>query len=247
LCPNLSIVFSFTLLFSGVFLVGTLSLLLPLPSMANPQAIIPAAPIDEDYEEMGNEENDDEDFEQENSILICCAWGYALADGSLTYYINDKDSSEKQQEVVRDAIKEWDKKIDPLELEESSNQKVSDIKIDFQKDNEQGIAGQTVNTFDSYGLTEKVGITIFKETSDYKFNNVVIKQIAIHEMGHALGLGHANFNGNIMAALINYGTDSISECEVRGVFEANHWYMEDNDDGNNIPEYPRYDIIACDR
>jgi predicted Zn-dependent protease len=215
--------------------------------MADPQTIIITTPNDEVDDELGYEKNDDEDFEQENSIRICCAWGNALADGRLTYYINDEDSSEKQQEAVRDAIEEWDKDINPVELEESSNKKGSDIRVDFKGDNELDVAGQTMNTFDRYGFTGKVEITIFKETSDYNFNNAVIEQIAEHEVGHALGLGHANFDGNIMAAQINDGTDTISECEISGVFEANRWYLQDNDDGSNIPEYPRYDTIACDR
>jgi hypothetical protein len=40
-------------------------------------------------------------------------------------------------------------------------------------------------------------------------------------MGHALGLGHANFDGNLMAERIKDGTETISECEIRAVVEAN--------------------------
>ena len=67
-------------------------------------------------------------------------------------------------------------------------------------------------------------------------------------MGHALGLGHANFDGNLMAALINDGTEIISECEIKGVYEANSWYLKDNDDdsSNTIPTYPKDDSITCD-
>ena len=32
---------------------------------------------------------------------------------------------------------------------------------------------------------------------------------------HALGLGHANFDGNLMAEKVNDGTENISECELR--------------------------------
>ena len=226
-----------------VLFVATV-LSLPLPSLEDPQTIIVAL----DDEKGDNDDNDNEDFEQENSIQICCAWGDALVDGRLTYYISDEDSSEKQQETVRNAIEKWDKEINPLELEELPHIKESDIRVDFKRNNKQDIAGQTMSTFDGYGLISKIEITIFKETSDYKFNNANIEQIAEHEMGHALGLGHANFDGNLMAALINGGTETISECEIKGVYEANSWYLEDNDDGgsNTIPAYPKDDSITCD-
>jgi len=222
---------------------------LPLSSIADSQTIITTS-NDEEDDEKDYEENDDdtEDFEQENSIQICCAWGDALADGRSTYFISDEDSSEKQHQAVRNAIEEWDKKINPLELEKSLDRKGSDIRVDFKRNNKQDIAGHTMSTFDGYGLISKIEITIFKETTDHKFNNANIEQIAEHEMGHALGLGHANFDGNLMAALINDGTETISECEVKGVYEANGWYFEDNDDdsSNTIPTYPKDDSIVCD-
>jgi hypothetical protein len=33
-------------------------------------------------------DNINEDFEEQNSIQICCTWGYNLVDGILTYYTN---------------------------------------------------------------------------------------------------------------------------------------------------------------
>jgi predicted Zn-dependent protease len=191
-------------------------------------------------------EGEDEDFEQENSIQICCAWSYALADGILTYFIDEDHSSKEQQEAVRNGITNWDTKFKRLEFEESSNNEKPDIRIGFQKNNDEEIAGKTVNHFDRYGFIDDIQITIFKETSDFEFNNDVIKQIAEHEMGHALGLGHANFGGNLMAEQINSGTETISECEVRSVYEANSWYLEKDNDGNITPTYPKTSNITCD-
>jgi hypothetical protein len=201
---------------------------LPLSSIADPHTIITTSNDEEDGEESG-EENDSEDFEYENSIQICCAWGDALVDGKLTYYISDEGSSEKQQETIRNAIEEWDKKINLLELEESPDRKGSDIRVDFKRNNKQDIAGHTMSTFDGHGLISEIEITIFKGTSDYKFNNADIE------------------HGNLMAALINDGTETISECEIKGVYEANGWYLEDNDDNSNtIPAYPKDNSITCD-
>ena len=57
-----------------------------------------------------------EDFEEENSIQFCCTWGDNLQDGILTYHI-DYESSLEEQNAVRDALEEWDSKIEFLKLE----------------------------------------------------------------------------------------------------------------------------------
>src|ERR671917_2322014 len=110
---------------------------------------------EEDFEEEDFEEEDfeEEDFEEENSIQICCTWGSSLEDGSLTYHIDDDDMSEEQQQAVRNAVHEWDTKIEPLELEEESSEKMSDITIEFGDDNdEEELAGQTMTISNAYGF-----------------------------------------------------------------------------------------------
>jgi hypothetical protein len=201
-----------------------------------------ASTINDNYEE-----DDDEDFEEKDSIQICCAWGRDLEDGILTYYIDDDDSSEEQQQAVREAIQEWDTKIEPLQIEEDSNKKTSDISIEFQDDNNDGeeIAGQTITISDASGYLINAQITVFQSVHDYEFETTTIGQVAKHEMGHALGLGHANFGGNLMAEMVNDGTATVSECEINAVIKANHWKLGDNSDGDAEPRYPQDEIIPC--
>jgi predicted Zn-dependent protease len=202
----------------------------------------------EQSEEEGEDEEDSEeqDFEEENSIQICCAWGSSLEDGRLTYYIDDDDTSEEQQQGVRNAVQEWDTKIKHLELEEESSRKSSDIKIDFEDDNdEEEIAGQTITIANAYGFLVNAEITIYTEVQEYEFDTTTIGQVAKHEMGHALGLGHANFDGNLMAEMVNYGTATVSECEINAVIEANYWKLGDNGEDNIDPDNPRYDSVTC--
>jgi hypothetical protein len=202
---------------------------------------------DEDYDKDDQDKNDDngEDFEEESSIQICCTWGRDFADGVLTYYIDDDDSSEEQQQAVRNAVEEWDTKVNPLELDEASNKKISDIRIEFQDDEDDEIAGQTMDMFDGYGFIDNAEITISKGIYDYKFDTAAIEQIAKHEMGHALGLGHANFDGNLMAERIKDGTETISECEIRAVVEANQWRLSGGGGDNTNPYYPQDDSVSC--
>lgn len=135
---------------------------------------------------------------------------------------------------------------DKYNLGQRWKKNVYDIKVGFQNSNDQDIAGQTLNTFDGYGLINNIEITIFKETKDFEFNDEIIGQITEHEMGQALGLGHTNFAGNLMAAEINYGTETISDCEIEGVYIANSWYLEKDVGDNTGPAYPKKDSIRCD-
>jgi hypothetical protein len=195
-------------------------------------------------------DNDNEDFEEQNLIQICCAWGEELQDGILTYKIDEDDISGEEKAYVQDAIEEWDTKIDLLELEEVPDN--SDITIGFSDsddddEQEEDIAGMTMTTFYDDGFIGKADITINKEVQDYEFDAKTIGQIAKHEMGHALGLGHANFDANLMAEKVNHGTGFVSDCEIKAVIEANYWKLGQNEDNNNLsPHSPQVNSMVCD-
>ena len=182
----------------------------------------------------------DDDFEEENSIQICCAWGEKLADGSLTYQISGSDSDIRQ--AVRTAVEEWDSNFIELELDEiNKKKKGADIEVTFEDDGTE-IAGQTVNKFDRYGFIDNVEMIISKNAFGTDFDTKTIEQIAKHEMGHALGLGHANFAGNLMTELVNDGSGTISDCEIKAINEANEWKLKDNSD---FPSAPSKSYIEC--
>jgi hypothetical protein len=71
---------------------------------------------EQDNNNNNNNDNGDHDFEEANSIQICCSWGEKLADGSLTYKISGGNSG--IQQAVRTAIEDWDSKIINLQLDE---------------------------------------------------------------------------------------------------------------------------------
>jgi hypothetical protein len=205
--------------------------------------------VQEDDNDKDNDNVEaDEDFEEQNSIQICCAWGYNLVDGVLTYYI-DKEGSNEQQDEARNAVQEWDRNIDSLELEETSSKKKGDILIEFQERYEgydkqkELVAGESINTFDTSGFIHKVRIIVYKAVvSDFRFDEGTVEQIVEHEMGHALGLGHANFDGNLMAEKVNDGTENISKCEIKAVLQANHWKLIADD---MQPGWPKINRIIC--
>lgn len=189
-----------------------------------------AAVAEREQENNNDSNNTNEDFEAQNIIKICCTWGLNLLDGILTYYTDTKSSTKQQQDEVRNAVQEWDRNIDPLKLEETFNEKDGDILIEFQEEyegngREARAVGQSINKFDNSSFIDKVQIIVYRGTSEYKFDEDMVQRIVEHEMGHALGLGHANFDGNLMAEKVNDGTENVSECEVKAVLKANYWKL----------------------
>ena len=98
---------------------------------------------------------------------------------------------------------------------------------------------QTI-TFDQNGFLDNAQITISKSLQDYEFDTATIEQVAKHEMGHALGLGHANFNESLMSSLVYHSFNKISDCEREAVMEANKWKLIDNDSSPQINKIKKY-------
>jgi hypothetical protein len=205
---------------------------------------------------FGNENSQRMD-EQKPSILICCNWPPdKIGNGGtgLTYRIIGGSATADQ--AVQNALEDWSSNIKSVKftrLQESDDS--ADITIKFNSKSSQaklpkelklsdknnnGIVleaiapGATKIHFDQNGVITGVVTTISKSVFGDKLSFDVTKQIAKHELGHALGLGHANFNGDLMSATLNNESDSISQCDINAALEANHLLTENNNHSNNI-------------
>ena len=96
--------------------------------------------------------------------------------------------------------------------------------------------GQTTTYFDGSGYINRVLVNIATSAFGNTFTTAQLKQIAMHEIGHILGLGHANFNGNLMSPVINHESGGISKCDISGVYQANQWNLAGS--GSGIPVTP---------
>jgi Matrixin len=185
-----------------------------------------------------------QDFIGRNMISICCTWGEELADEELTFMIRDDDDNNQDRvsiqnkesnilknEAVYSAIEEWDERIEGLTFREVQSRYDTDVEIRF-REGESDVAGATRNLFDRYGLITKSFVTIYERGFPFEFSDDQIEQIAKHEIGHVLGLGHANFDNTLMATRVHYGSGTISECEIQAVYEANHWKLKQEEHGS---------------
>jgi len=157
------------------------------------------------------------------------------------------NSGSDLRKAVAFAVEEWNLKIPNLRLVEissaSSENEDSDVDADIEVQFVDGlrgmVAGATVTRFDEDGLMNKAAILLpraafFVESDSQVFavqyDPQKLKEIATHEIGHALGLGHANFDSDLMSERLNSDeTMNISQCDINGVLQANQWKLVDND------------------
>jgi hypothetical protein len=164
------------------------------------------------------------------AVAICCAWGNKLADGVLTYSVSGGDSTVLS--ILRGAVEAWDDALPDLTMTEVT--KKADIAIVYgpgaadggESPGGTGARGLTTTYLNGRRLVLRVEIGI--EGGPAPINAGAIEQIAKHEVGHALGLGHANWDGDLMSPLVNPTPTPIPACDVNAVIQANSWRMVDH-------------------
>ena len=186
-----------------------------------------------------DDDDDDNDLRSDKEVIqICCTWGYELADGLLTYSIDTDNDDDDLKDAVRNAVDSWNEGLTGITLIETDDNE--DIKISFKNDGKR-IAGKTVNYFDQFGFIRQSHITVSEESYDRDFSSSQIEQIALHELGHVLGLDHANFRGNLMTERVDIGSPTISPCEIEAVHIANAWRVN----GGDTMYLPRENYMEC--
>lgn len=197
-----------------------------------------------------NRDNNDLSNDQP-SIQICCSWAASKINdgGGLSYRIIGGNAIAER--AVHSAIDDWTRNINGLKFTElDSSDNSADITLKFNskftqdgsvghiKHGNKGISlkaiapGATrINYNLQDGIITNAVTTISKSIFGNKLDYATTEQIARHELGHALGLGHANFSGDLMSPTLNDESESISKCDINAVLIANHI---SNDNGGRI-------------
>lgn len=183
--------------------------------------------------------------EGEGRLQICCSWGDQIADGILTYRISDGDNSQVVK-IVHQAIDEWNSKLPNIQLQEvTDNNTPADIDIKTNsnapliayadstvdgraivagKDTKWIQPGETVLSVNSNRFIIHADITMSTTALGNSIGSSELESIAKHEIGHAYGIGHSDFVGDLMSPILTDRTDiSISACDINAVTQANIW------------------------
>ena len=171
------------------------------------------------------------DNSKNKSIDLCCRWGKQISDGELKYKLINMLG--KQKEVVREAFDSWNKQLTTLQLVEvrSYDQRaeilvtVGDISTGdsgrLVNNVEAGqTAGQSVNNLDGDGFITNASILLSDEIFNMKSDSNPLFAVLLHEIGHALGLGHANFD-DLMNPVVTADVKGVSVCDANGVVKTN--------------------------
>ena len=207
---------------------------------------------------QGNDDNlNNNNKHTSNSIQICCTWNKEITHGVLTY--NIKGGNTELKDAVLNAVNEWNSKIKNLNLKlvqapSTEDTSKADIQINFKSkaskintdftgsklatdDIHLAAAGRSTFAFDSNGFISSVKINLAKSAFGSSLDTQQLEQVALHEIGHALGLGHANFKEDLMSPIVNFEKPSISQCDVKAVKQANRLVdiiLNLNSEGHNL-------------
>ncbi|MGD1836928.1 MAG: M57 family metalloprotease, partial [Nitrososphaeraceae archaeon] len=131
---------------------------------------------------------------KKEKIKICCTWGYALKDGVLNYNFENGDKSLRK--MVTQSLDEWEDKIDNLEFKKVKKKSDSDIEFKFKKGKGKKV-GKAITYFDNRGFIVFTEVSVSKKAYGHTLDKKTLEHIIKHEIGHVLGLGHANFAENL--------------------------------------------------
>ena len=84
----------------------------------------------------------------------------------------------------------------------------------MEKTNSEGYDGYTNLFYDQNGKIQKALVKIYNVD---ELDDIQLKSIIRHELGHALGLGHTDAKNDLMQSIINMNHNTISLLDLQAL------------------------------
>jgi len=136
------------------------------------------------------------------------------------YVINAKEVNSKRtlflgwNEGIKEVSKSFGVKVPTLQVQYTINSTEAIIIHLMDKTSKEGYDGYT-NLF--YGQNGKIQKAFIKIYNVDELNNIQLKIIIRHELGHALGLGHTNSKNDLMQSIIDMNYNAISLLDLKAL------------------------------
>ena len=174
-------------------------------------------------------------------LQICCTWGKTLNDSVLTFYTNN--TNQQREKLVTNSFDQWNSKLKSIKFMQVRDASKADIMIIFDHEGEETV-GQTTSVLDENGFIKMVKMRISVNFNEELINDDTLNLVLKHEIGHALGLGHSNFD-DLMNPIVNYQNKIITACEIDAVELANSWKIAQNLQEPKLPKLPIEKTVDC--
>jgi len=144
------------------------------------------------------------------------------------YVINAKEVNSRRtlflgwNEGIKEVSKSFGVEIPTLQVQYTLNTTEAIIIHLMDKVSNEGYDGYT-NLF--YGQNGKIQKAFIKIYNVDELNNIQLKIIIRHELGHALGLGHTNSKNDLMQSVIDMNYNAISLLDLKALAHIYEGYM----------------------
>jgi len=167
------------------------------------------------------------------------------------YIINAKEVNSKRtlflgwNEGIKKVSESFGVEVPTLQVQYTLNSTEAIIIHLMDKTSNEGYDGYTNLFYDQNGKIQKAFIRIYNVD---ELNNIQLKIIIRHELGHALGLGHTNSKNDLMQSIINMNYNAISMLDLKALAHIYYGYMQwifgdvcmandtDNEDSKSMQE-----------
>ena len=145
------------------------------------------------------------------------------------YIINAKEVNSKRtlflgwNEGIKKVSESFGVEVPTLQVQYTLNSTEAIIIHLMDKTSNEGYDGYTNLFYDQNGKIQKAFIRIYNVD---ELNNIQLKIIIRHELGHALGLGHTNSKNDLMQSIINMNYNAISMLDLKALAHIYYGYVQ---------------------